>query len=63
MNSKLKLALLSLVVLLSAAFSVHGFIPNDGDGDGVPDVCDACPNTPSGSITHPSGCPPASTLA
>ena len=47
MNSKLKLALLSSVVLLSAAFSVHGFIPNDGDGDGVPDSVDVCPNEDS----------------
>jgi hypothetical protein len=30
--------------------------PPDEDGDGVPDVCDACPHTPAGSITEASGC-------
>ena len=44
MNSKLKIALVGCVVLLSAAFSVHGFIPDDADGDGVPDSVDVCPN-------------------
>jgi hypothetical protein len=30
----------------------------DSDGDGVPDDCDACPNTIPGSPVDASGCPP-----
>jgi len=32
-----------LVALFSWTFSVHGLIPNDSDGDGVPDSVDVCP--------------------
>lgn len=28
----------------------------DGDGDGVPDGCDACPDTPAGSVVNVDGC-------
>lgn len=30
--------------------------PFDSDGDGIPDVQDACPNTPTGEIVNASGC-------
>ena len=28
----------------------------DGDGDGVPDDIDQCPNTPAGALVDPEGC-------
>lgn len=33
--------------------------PVDSDGDGVPDVTDACPGTPSGVQVGSTGCPPS----
>jgi hypothetical protein len=32
-----------VALFLASAFSVQGFIPDDADGDGVPDSTDACP--------------------
>src|SRR5262245_57949060 len=43
MNTPLKSLIAALLVLASGAFSVHGFIPDDADGDGVPDSIDVCP--------------------
>src|SRR2546426_261431 len=31
--------------------------PSDGDGDGVPDGVDQCPNTPAGAVVDAAGCP------
>src|SRR3989441_166152 len=31
--------------------------PADGDGDGVPDGVDQCPNTPAGAVVDAAGCP------
>jgi len=31
--------------------------PSDGDGDGVDDRYDRCPETPSGDVVNPAGCP------
>jgi len=39
----LKLALVIAATLALGTFTVHGFIPDDADGDGVPDSTDACP--------------------
>jgi DNA-binding beta-propeller fold protein YncE len=50
MNTKLKYALVLAVVMLSAAFSVHGLIPDDADGDGVPDSVDVCPGEDASSF-------------
>lgn len=43
MNTQFKSILVLAVAILSAAFSVHGLIPDDADGDGVPDSVDVCP--------------------
>ncbi len=43
MNTKLKKIIALALVMWSAAFSVHGLIPDDADGDGVPDAVDLCP--------------------
>ncbi len=42
----LKLALVSAFLVLGA-FTATGLIPDDGDGDGVPDSVDVCPNEDS----------------
>src|SRR3989442_1493334 len=31
--------------------------PSDGDGDGVPDGVDQCPNTPAGAVVDAAVCP------
>lgn len=33
------------------------FVPDDSDGDGVPDTADACPGTPDGTAVNSTGCP------
>ncbi len=43
MNTKIKLFAAIALTIVSAAFSVQGLIPNDADGDGVPDSVDVCP--------------------
>ncbi len=47
MNTMLKSLFVSALVLVSAAFSVRGLIPDDADGDGVPDSVDVCPGEDS----------------
>ncbi len=57
MNTKLKSTFVLAVVLLSGAFSVHGLIPDDADGDGVPDSVDVCPGQDaSGFDRNGDGC-------
>ncbi len=57
MNTKIKSIFVLALVLLSAAFSVHGLIPDDADGDGVPDSEDLCPTEDaSGFDRNADGC-------
>jgi YVTN family beta-propeller protein len=57
MNATLKLTLALVVLLLVGALSVHGLIPNDPDGDGVPDPDDVCPSEDaSGFDRNGDGC-------
>lgn len=37
-------------------------LPPDSDGDGVPDIKDKCPNTPSDLLVNHEGCPIITTL-
>src|SRR6266568_6195948 len=37
-------------------YEIRGQILLDSDADGVPDVCDKCPDTPPGAIVDANGC-------
>ncbi|HEX5133301.1 MAG TPA: Ig-like domain-containing protein [Candidatus Krumholzibacteria bacterium] len=43
MTSRIRLLITMVALLLLGALNVQGFIPDDADGDGVPDSVDVCP--------------------
>src|SRR5512134_4148323 len=43
MTTRIRWMIAMAALLLVSALNVQGFIPDDADGDGVPDSVDACP--------------------
>src|SRR5438477_61345 len=52
----MRLALLLALFLADAPAVAAEPTADDGDGDGVADAVDACPDTPAGDLVDPDGC-------
>ena len=61
-KSSLKVIQFNAPKMVLKRFSNSGRVEKDGDGDGIPDFADICPDTPNGVTVSQDGCPAQTTV-
>ena len=61
-KSSLKIIQFNAPKMVLRKFSITGRAERDGDGDGIPDFADICPDTPNGVTVSQEGCPAETTV-
>ena len=61
-KSSLKVIQFNAPKMVLKRFSNTGRVEKDGDGDGIPDFADICPDTPNGVTVSHDGCPAQTTV-
>ncbi len=61
-KSNLKIIQFNAPKMVLRKFSITGRAKRDGDGDGIPDFADLCPDTPNGVAVSQDGCPAQTTV-
>jgi outer membrane protein OmpA-like peptidoglycan-associated protein len=61
-KSNLKIIQFNAPKMVLRKFTNTGLAEGDGDGDGIPDFADVCPDTPNGVAVSQDGCPAQTTV-
>lgn len=61
-KSSLKIIQFNAPKMVLRKFGNSGQLEKDGDGDGIPDFADICPDTPNGVPVSQNGCPAQTTV-